>query len=297
MLVTDGRAHDLGAVDACGRPEHAADLAGAPRAEPESDVARAAAPGIADWLAAATPGAVRAAARDGRFPAAAAIEPGEALLPPVLPREVGKVLALGKNFRAHAEEFGEDVPTDPMYFAKLPETLVGHRATVRVPAWYEARFDHEAELAVWIGAPGADIDPADAMRHVAGYAVANDLTARTLQGEDRGRKHPWLRAKNFPGSCPLGPCLVLTEDDGATPDPTPWRLTATVNGEARQDAGLEQLVVDVPHALAWLSRHLPLRRGDVVLMGTPAGVGPLANGDEVVCAIDGIGALATTIAR
>lgn len=243
------------------------------------------------------PGALRAAASEGRFEAARPIDAAEPLLPPVLPREVGKVLALGKNFKEHAAEFDEDVPSEPMFFNKLPETIVGHGATVTVPAWYTARFDHEAELALVIGAPGRDVDPRRAFDHVAGYTVANDLTARTMQGDDRQQMYPWFRAKNFEGSCPLGPCLLLADPSSGEPDPNDWRVTATVNGEPRQDASTAQLVVGIPQALAWLSRHLTLHTGDVVLMGTPAGVGPLQDGDEVVCAIDAIGALVTRIAR
>lgn len=272
VLELDGRAYDLTDSGAMGLPERlrAAD---------------------------ASPDALRKLALEGRLPEAAPIDPSEELLPPVLPREVGKILALGKNFKEHAAEFDEDVPTDPMFFNKLPETIVGHRATVTVPAWYTARFDHEAELALLIGKPGRDIDPARAFEHVTAYTVANDLTARTLQGEDRQLKYPWFRAKNFEGSCPLGPCLLLADPVTGQPDPNDWRVTATVNGEARQDASTSQLVVGIPAALAWLSRHLPLNTGDVVLMGTPAGVGPLQDGDEVVCAIDAIGSLANRIAR
>ena len=221
------------------------------------------------------------------------------LLPPLDPARVGKLLCLGKNFRAHAEEFGEEVPEEPLFFAKLPETIVASGAEVRVPSWYTRRVDHEAELAVVIGADGKDIAPERAFEHVAGYTVANDLTARSLQGDDRARGHPWLRAKNLDGFCPLGPCLVPRD----ALDVSDLRVTARVRvagaeeDELRQDASTRDLVVDVPRALAWLSRHLTLRRGDLVLMGTPAGVGPLGDGDRVVCAVEGIGELETLIRR
>lgn len=133
--------------------------------------------------------------------------PGEfALDTPLLAREVGKVLALGKNFRAHAAEFGEEVPKEPLFFNKLPETLMPGGATVTIPSWYQQRVDHEAELAVVIGREGKEIEPAHALDHVAGYTVANDLTARTLQKEDRAKQFPWFRAKNLDGFLPLGPC-------------------------------------------------------------------------------------------
>lgn len=212
---------------------------------------------------------------------------------PLAAREIGKILALGKNFRAHAAEFGEEVPEEPLFFGKLPETIVADGATVVVPAWYTARVDHEAELAVVIGKEGRSIPAAGALEHVAGYTVANDLTARTLQGEDRARKHPWFRAKNMDGFCPLGPCFVPRD----FLDVADLRVTAHVNGVLRQDASTRDLVVDVPHAIEWLSKHLTLRAGDVVLMGTPAGVGPLVEGDVVECAVEGIGVLHTRIAR
>ena len=218
--------------------------------------------------------------------------PGE-LASPLSPREVGKVLALGKNFRAHAEEFGEAVPEEMMFFNKLPETFAPHRGTTTVPSWYSRRVDHEAELAVVIGLTGRDIALEDALDHVAGYTVANDLTFRSLQGDDRKKGHPWFRAKNADGFLPLGPCFVPRD----FLDLGDLRVTATVNGELRQDASTKDLVIDVPHALAALSRHMTLHAGDVVLMGTPAGVGPLEDGDVVVCAIDGIGDLETRIAR
>lgn len=231
--------------------------------------------------------------RDARAPAER-VDAGErAFAVPVEPERVGKILALGKNFRAHAAEFGEDVPEEPLFFDKLPETLVPHRATVTVPPWYDRRFDHEAELAVVVGRAGKAIAPERALEHVAGWSVANDLTARSLQGDLRERGHPWFGAKNLDGTCPLGPCFVPRD----SLDVADVAVTARVNGELRQEARTRDLVVGIAEALAHLSRHLTLRPGDVVLMGTPAGVSPLADGDVVVCAVEGIGELETRIAR
>ena len=212
---------------------------------------------------------------------------------PVQKDRVGKILALGKNFKEHAAEFGESVPEELLYFNKLPETLVPHGSTVHIATWYAGRVDHEAELAVLIGKRGTSIEPEHAMEHVAGYSVANDLTARSLQGSDRKKGHPWFRAKNMDGFCPLGPCLV-PRDSLELAD---LRVSARVNGEIRQDASTRDLVVDVRHAIAELSRHLTLHPGDLILMGTPAGVGPLVDGDLVLCTVDGIGELATRIER
>jgi len=221
------------------------------------------------------------------------------VLTPLDPRQVGKVLALGKNFRAHAREFGEEPPEQPLFFNKLPETLVPHGSQVTVPGWYGERFDHEAELALVVGRRGRDIAPERAFDHVAGYTVANDLTARTLQGRDRKLQHPWFRAKNLPDSCPLGPCLVPRDhlDVSNLRVMCRVRKAGAADWELRQDASTADWITDVPSALAWLSRHLPPNPGDVILMGTPAGVGPLADGDEVECEVEGIGTLASRIAR
>jgi 2-keto-4-pentenoate hydratase/2-oxohepta-3-ene-1,7-dioic acid hydratase in catechol pathway len=212
---------------------------------------------------------------------------------PLPARDVGKILALGKNFQEHAAEFSEDVPEDPLFFDKLPETLVADGATVTVPAWYTGRVDHEAELAVIVGREGRDIRAERALEHVAGWTVANDLTARTLQGKDRELKHPWFRAKNLDGFCPLGPCWVPRD----FLDVADVRVTARVGGVVRQDARTRDLVVGVRQAIEWLSKHLTLRPGDVILMGTPAGVGALVDGDVVECEVEGIGVLGTRIRR
>ena len=219
--------------------------------------------------------------------------PGEELLPAVDPARVGKIMCLGKNFHAHAAEFGEEVPTDPLFFNKLPETLVGHGALVQVPSHYTGRYDHEAELAVLIGRGGADIPVEEALSHVAGYTVANDLTARHLQGADREAGWPWFRAKNFPGSCPLGPCFISASEL----DPSDLAITCQVNGDPRQDSRTSLMVIPIDRAIAHLSTYLPLNAGDLILMGTPAGVGPLVHDDIVTCAIEGIGTLSTKISR
>jgi 2-keto-4-pentenoate hydratase/2-oxohepta-3-ene-1,7-dioic acid hydratase in catechol pathway len=211
-----------------------------------------------------------------------------------LPRErVGKILALGKNFREHAAEFREQVPEEPLFFNKLPETLVPSGASVRVQPWYAGRVDHEAELCVVIQRAGSSIPLARALEHVAGYTIANDLTARSLQGQDRELKYPWFRAKNMDGFCPLGPCFVPRD----FLDASDLRVQCKVNGTLRQDAGTKDFVVGIAQAIEWLSKHLTLRPLDLVLMGTPAGVGPLADGDQVECSISGIGTLATRILR
>ena len=215
------------------------------------------------------------------------------VLTPLAPSQVGKILAMGKNYRAHAAEFGEEVPAEPLFFNKLPETLLPHRGEVRVPAWFDGRFDHEAEIAVVIGLDGRDLGEEEAMEYVAGYSVANDLTARSLQGADRKLGHPWFRSKNLDGDCSLGPAFVPRDFLDVSDLP----ITCRVNGELRQEASTKDWVVGIPAAIAHLSKHLTLHTGDLILMGTPEGVGPLEEGDEVVCEAKGIGALSTIVRR
>jgi 2-keto-4-pentenoate hydratase/2-oxohepta-3-ene-1,7-dioic acid hydratase in catechol pathway len=193
----------------------------------------------------------------------------------------------------HAAEFREAVPEEPLFFNKLPETLLPNGASVRVQPWYDGRVDHEAELCVVIQKAASCIPAARALEHVAGYTVANDLTARSLQGQDRELKYPWFRGKNMDGFCPLGPCFVPRD----YLDTSDSRVQCKVNGVLRQDASTKDFVVGIPQALEWLSKHLTLRPLDLVLMGTPAGVGPLSDGDLVECSITGIGTLATHILR
>jgi len=234
---------------------------------------------FADWL------------EDTQLRPAEPITEEDELLSPFLQEEVGKILALGKNFTEHAREFSEEVPAEPLFFDKLPECMAGSGQAVAPPVGYTGRLDHEVELAVLIGQRAHCIEPEEAGEVIAGFTVANDLTLRSLQGADRDLRYPWFRSKNFDGALPLGPCFV----PAACLDPGALTLTARVGDQLRQSANTRDLVVDVPTALAYLSRHLTLNPGDLILMGTPAGVGPLEAGDEVVCAISGIGELRTPV--
>jgi 2-keto-4-pentenoate hydratase/2-oxohepta-3-ene-1,7-dioic acid hydratase in catechol pathway len=220
------------------------------------------------------------------------------LLPPLL--HPSKILCLGKNFVAHAEELGGAVPEEPMFFAKLADTLVGHGAAVVLPHWVTTRIDHEVELGVVLGFDdsqqrGARDVPAErALELVAGYTVLNDVTARRLQGDDREQKKPWLRSKSFDTFCPLGPWVVPRS---LLPDVHRARISLTVNDATRQDSRLDRMVVGIADAIAFLSRHTRLRPGDLIAMGTPEGVGPLQAGDRIVATIEGIGDLFNPVER
>ena len=211
-----------------------------------------------------------------------------------------KILCLGKNYAAHAAEFGAKVPEEPFYFAKLAETLLPHKGTVLLPRWVETRIDHEIELGVVLGFQDPDragvkfVAARDAMQLVAGFTVLNDVTARDLQGEDRAKKHPWLRSKSFDTFCPIGPWVVPREH---LPNVHDLAISLTVNGVVRQQSKTSKMVVSIADAIAWLSKHHTLRPGDIVAMGTPEGVGPIQPGDVMSGEIEGIGQLVNPVAR
>lgn len=215
-------------------------------------------------------------------------------------RKPGKILCLGKNFAAHAREFGAEVPEEPIFFTKLPDTLLPHEGTVLLPHWLDSRIDHEIELAVILGFKDPDgrgrkyVEPERAFDLVEGYTLINDVTARTIQGDDRGAQKPWLRSKSFDTFCPFGPWVVAR---GELLQAKNLAIDLWVNDEHRQSSRTGMMVVDVPHAIAYLSRHTTLHPGDVIAMGTPEGVGPIADGDVMVGAIEGMGLLRNPVAR
>jgi len=205
------------------------------------------------------------------------------LLAPVIP---SKVVAVGKNYAEHAEEFGGGVPEEPILFLKPSTAVIGPGDPIPLPAESE-RVDHEAELAVVIGRLARRVAIEEAGKHVLGYTCANDVTARDLQERDG----QWARAKGFDGFCPLGP-WIETELD-----PLDVALECRVNGETRQAARTSQLSFGPGELIAFVSAVMTLLPGDVILTGTPGGVGPLADGDRVEVEVEGIGTLANTAAR
>lgn len=200
------------------------------------------------------------------------------LLAPVIPT---KVVAVGKNYADHAAEMNSDVPDTPIVFLKPPTSVIGPLSPIRIPPQSQ-EVHHEAELAVVMGKVARNVDPDDVYSHILGYTAANDVTARDLQRSDG----QWARAKGFDTFCPLGPAID-TEFD-----PTePHQITASVNDEIRQDGTTADLVFDVANLVSFVSSIMTLLPGDVILTGTPAGVGPIRPGDRVEVEIEGIGTL------
>jgi len=209
---------------------------------------------------------------DERVPA-----PGARLLCPVTPRTI---FGIGKNYGAHAREMGGEVPAEPLVFLKTVTSLAGPGDTVRLPR-ESVRVDYEAELGVVIGSGGRRIPRSRAMSHVFGLVPLCDVTARDLQARDG----QWARAKGFDTFCPVGPAVTT----GLEPGGRTVRLVH--NGIERQCASTSDMVFDVARLVEHLSGFATLEPGDLIATGTPEGIGPLAAGDRVVVAIDGLGSL------
>jgi 2-keto-4-pentenoate hydratase/2-oxohepta-3-ene-1,7-dioic acid hydratase in catechol pathway len=199
------------------------------------------------------------------------------LLAPVIP---SKVVCIGKNYLEHAEEMGGDVPEEPIIFLKPSTSVIGPSDPIPRPAWTE-RVDHEGELGIVIGRLARQVRAEESGRFVLGYVCGNDVTARDLQARDG----QWTRAKGFDGFCPLGP-WVETELD-----PIDVAVECRVNGETRQAARTSQLAFGPGELIEFITRVMTLLPGDVILTGTPAGVGPLQVGDKVEVEVEGIGVL------
>lgn len=206
------------------------------------------------------------------------------ILPPCEPT---KIVCVGKNYAAHADELNSEVPDRPLLFLKPPNTVAGHTDTIQLPEGKE-RVDYEAELAVVIGTQCRNVDPEDAEGVIAGYTCGVDLSNRDDQWEEQN----WIRGKAFDGAAPLGPVL-------ASPDELPddAQVQLWVNDEQRQDASIEQLYFSVEELIAEITKYMTLEPGDVIMTGTPEGVGPLSDGDEVRVQVEGVGELRHTVKR
>lgn len=211
------------------------------------------------------------------------------LLPPIT--RPTKILALGRNYQAHANETGFSPPDEPLFFAKAPSSIVGPGAGIVYPA-VVTRLDPEIELGVVIGSRAKDVPEDAAMDYVAGYTIVNDVTARAMQFRDIEEHKPWFRAKSFDTFTPLGPYLVLKDE---IPDPHDLSITLRVNGQVRQDALTAHCIFTVSQIVHYISTFMTLEPGDLIATGTPGGIAPIERGDLVECTITGLGTLANRV--
>ena len=214
--------------------------------------------------------------------------PDVTLKAPLMPR---KIICVGRNYVEHAKELGNTVPDEPMLFAKLPSSVIATGDLIRWHASVTAKVDWEVELAVVIGAPARYASEEDAWDHVFGYTIANDVTARDLQNQD---KH-WLRAKGMDTFCPLGPCIVTRDE---ITNPHALTLQTEVNGELMQNSSTRLMMYKIAFLIHYCSQAFTLEPGDLILTGTPGGVGKgmnppryLKDGDIVEVSVSGIGAV------
>lgn len=204
------------------------------------------------------------------------------LVAPMLP---SKVVAIGKNYADHAQEMGGEVPDEPLVFLKPSTSVIGSGEAIAYPTTLSQRVDYEGELAVVIGRLCREVPRERAHEVIFGYTCANDVTARDLQKKDV----QFTRAKGFDTFCPLGP-WIQTELD-----PSDVGIVTSVNGEIKQSSRTSKLMYDIPALIAHVSAVMTLIPGDVILTGTPEGVGPLNVGDEVSVFIEGIGTLSNRV--
>lgn len=241
-------------------------------------------------------GTVEGPARD--LVSAASATPGDLVsgegrrLVPVTP---GKIIAIGLNYLDHVRETGMALPTEPLLFAKFPSTLIGDGDAIRFDPELATRVDWEVELGVVIGRTARKVGEEEALSHVLGYTVANDVSARDLQFADG----QWTRGKNLDTFCPVGPEVVTADE---VPDPQRLRMGTDVNGERVQDSSTGEMVFSVARIVAHCSRAFTLEPGDLVLTGTPWGCGEfmspqrsLRHGDRVSVWVEGIGTLTNTV--
>jgi 5-carboxymethyl-2-hydroxymuconate isomerase len=200
----------------------------------------------------------------------------------------GKIVAIGLNYMDHAKESGTEPPERPLVFAKFPTAVINHEEQIRIPRKLTDRVDWEVELAVVMGREATRVSEEDALSYVRGYTVANDVSARDLQFSDG----QWVRAKSLDTFCPLGPRVVELDD------PQNLKLATRVNGETMQDSNTSQMIFGVAELISFCSHSFTLEPGDLILTGTPWGVGEfmdpkrsLRDGDVVECEIEGIGVL------
>ncbi len=207
----------------------------------------------------------------------------------------GKIVGIGLNYEDHAAETGAEIPEKPIVFAKYPNTVIGHGQAIRIPPITE-QVDYEAELAVVIGERAKNVSESEALDYVFGYANANDVSSRDLQFSEGGQ---WTRSKSIDTFCPIGP-YIATRDE--VPDPQNLSVRCVLNGETMQDGTTSKMIFSVAELVSFLSQGMTLEPGDVIVTGTPPGVGMardpqvwLKAGDEVSIEIEGLGTLTNPV--
>jgi 5-carboxymethyl-2-hydroxymuconate isomerase len=204
---------------------------------------------------------------------------------------IGKVLCIGRNYSEHIKELGNAPPDAPVIFIKPATSVIGEGEAIVIPP-YSRDCHYEVELALLIGRRGKGIPVEQAMGFIAGYGVGIDLTLRDVQGELKKKGLPWEIAKGFDTSCPLSAFVEAS----SVADPQSLRIRLAVNGEIRQDGDTSMMIHRIPDIVSYMSGRFTLEPGDVILTGTPAGVGPIVSGDRLAAEIPGVATLRVSVA-
>jgi len=203
----------------------------------------------------------------------------------------GKIICLGRNYAAHAEESGMSVPDEPIIFPKATSSVIGTGDPI-IHHSICSRVDHEVELAVVIGSKSWKTGRADAMEKVFGYTVLNDVSARNMQIKDIELRNPWFRSKSLDTFCPMGPWVVTREE---IDDPQELDLECRVNGDTRQRGNTRDMIFPVEELIEFISSHMTLEPGDIISTGTPEGISAIVPGDVVDCQVQGVGTISNTV--
>jgi 5-carboxymethyl-2-hydroxymuconate isomerase len=204
---------------------------------------------------------------------------------------IGKILCIGRNYSEHIKELGNAPPDAPVIFIKPATSVIGEGEAIVIPP-YSRDCHYEVELALLIGRRGKDIPVDQAMEFIAGYGVGIDLTLRDVQSELKKKGLPWEIAKGFDTACPLSAFVEAS----SVADPQSLRIRLAVNGEMRQDGDTSMMIHRIPDIISHMSGRFTLEPGDVILTGTPAGVGPIVSGDRLEAEIPGVAALRVSVA-
>ena len=204
---------------------------------------------------------------------------------------VGKIVCIGRNYIEHIRELGSQIPDKPVIFIKPASSIIGEGGTIVIPP-HSSDCHHEVELAVLIGTEAKNIDANNALDHVSGYAVALDLTLRDIQGTQKEKGLPWEIAKAFDTACPLS-AFVAAEQVG---NPQELQIRLTVNDDVRQDGNTGDMMRSVAELIAAASEYFTLEAGDILLTGTPSGVGRIVSGDQLFAEIEKVGTLSVSVA-
>jgi 2-keto-4-pentenoate hydratase/2-oxohepta-3-ene-1,7-dioic acid hydratase in catechol pathway len=202
-----------------------------------------------------------------------------------------KIIALGRNYALHAKESKAPVPEEPIIFGKSNSSVIGPSATIFIPTDI-GRIDHEVELGVVIGKTATRVRAEQAYEYVAGYTIVLDITARDLQRSDIEKRQPWYRSKNFDTFTPIGPWIVTADE---IPAPIELDIELSVNGKIQQHANTRDMIFDVATTIEFITKYITLEVGDIVSMGTPEGIGPIQDGDQIVSRIERVGEMVNPV--